>query len=37
MIDYRQDLPERNFEQRRREVRIKRKLTLRDAFEAFIV
>ncbi len=36
MIDYRQDLPERNFEQRRREVRIKRKLTLRDAFEAFI-
>lgn len=36
MNNYQQDLPERNFKQRRQEARVERKLTFRDAFEAFL-
>ena len=36
MINYQQDLPERDFEARQQEARTKRKLTLEDAFNAFI-
>ena len=36
MVNYQQNLPERNFEERRQQARIIRKSTLRDAFKAFI-
>ena len=36
MIDQRQDFPNKDFRRRRQEARIKRELTLRDAFNSFI-